>query len=298
MSCVKNLIACFPNEAYFNYNGDKHIFPTYSGLGDILQSIYFIYLASKTFDFNLFLDFSSSSINDLINYNSFKFKDPSPKNVIGVNSFELFDAIESCSDKNLFIFCSGSSDHFPDFSDLEFKKILKNIFLSNSKLEELNDKTAFHFRLGDNYITDDDFLNYYYLSKHDHPYPPSNWFNSLPETLKFKKILDWITLNNFNPDFICSDSKNLKKYLKNNLNFRYNDFDINHTGLKTSKVDDFKNAIKDFRCLCSYGSINTISSFPYGRRRSAFSAYARFLSEKQSGKDYYFDFDNVSIDLL
>jgi len=294
---VKNIIACFPKEALYLNKYRKFVGPTYSGLGDIMQGIFFIKNISDEFGLNFFVDFSGSGFEDYVNDSCYKFNKPRPELVLKANAEHIEFIIKEHFHEDLFICCSGSSDYFPMQDDFDFKQILLNIFFSNKFNEFEIGSSSLHVRLGDNYISERGFLSSFY-SLPRYPFNPYKWFDFLSEKNKHNIILEWISKNNLNFEFLSSDSYFLKKFLKKYKNFSSNTFAIKHSGLKSSTSKDCLFALKDFQQLSFSNEINSIVSFPYGRRRSAFSSYARFLSPKQFGKDYYFDFDDNSIALL
>lgn len=294
---MKNIVFCLRHDAFYQNKVNK---PTFCGLGDIIRGLIFTYAICKGNEFEFFFDCKGHSLEPFLNNEEFSFPKEVPEKIPFVYGQDLVQYIrDNIDSETVFLMSNGHPQQDEDILFDRFKNILKKIFLSNSEISNLVNlkqyNHSFHARFGDDENVDFNFLQKFYVDDGSHQHHPNEWFDLQPKMLKYQKTINFFKDILQEIDFVCSDHDNFKSHFSKfkKINF----FDKgSHTGI-ISKEESHFNTLCDFYALYNSKKITSISSFPYGIRKSAFPLWASKISGNSI--DFYnLNYKDLSISSL
>lgn len=173
---------------------------------------------------------------------------------------------------DIFIFTNGSASFELSNCSLDTKESIKKIFFPKRQNEKLIFSNILHIRSGDHAFVDKSVLDRFYTSDYSHPFSPYDLHSILSVEERANCILNYLTSNNLEEkfDFIISDDSVLKKKISNMAGLHSNDIEVAHFGVYQSDLKSLIATLDEFQLIFNSKYILSISSFPYGIRKSNF----------------------------
>jgi hypothetical protein len=243
------------------HNADGENVNTIIGLGDCIRGSYTLYKLSKIYNFNLIIDIRHHPISKFLKINEHQYNNLVNENINELKFFfysnNLIDYILNSFQKNDIVFLHTNSiyDENDIYSQntvnvlLEDEQIfLKNLFIPNdnfnnyicNKLNNLNNFTIIHFRIGD------------------------KSFNNSNLCIDELKILENIFKNNYNDnDVLISDNEYFKKYIKSKYNINIFETSIGHIGYVNSNDNIIQDTLFDFFLISKSNKIKAYNTYEW-----------------------------------
>jgi hypothetical protein len=212
----------------------------YWGLGDIIRGMIATYLIAKKMNCNYIIDIQLHPISKFLKKNDHPYSQliyDNRDNIYYQGNPEEY--IRNNNSDVIFFNTNIGTDYL--LTD-DCKEFIKNILTPNEELSQYilsntnnipyNSYNILHYRLGDNYIIDNNTINIF---------------------------IDNFTKNKEDNDILMSDSNNFKKIIKQKSNIYMFDFDIGHIGIH----DDIKikNTLCEFFIVTKARKIKTYSVY-------------------------------------